>query len=212
MSQVAEPQRRRPAERPDEILDAALEEFGARGLAGARMSDIARRANVSKGTVYLYFDTKDDLFRSVVQRTIADAVATLNEAAVGATAEERIRGLLPSFWQLLRSKRFEIVYRLVYAELHNFPDLMRFYSTEIAGQVSSFIADLIRAGIENGEFRTADPDVTARMLMALCIKHATWMARPDLFPHASDRTEEQVRGDVAEFFFNAIRLQAGEPN
>ncbi|MGA7306556.1 MAG: TetR/AcrR family transcriptional regulator [Rhodothermales bacterium] len=198
--------RRRPLERPDEILEAALEVFGTNGLASARMADIAERAGVAKGTVYLYFETKDELFRAVVRKTIGDAVAAMSEASVGDTARGRLQALMPALWDILRSPQFHTVYRLVYAELHHFPELTRFYSDEVAaGSLSSYIAEEIRQGIDEGEFRDVDPVVTARMLLALFVKHAVWLSRPDLFRHVASRSAEAVLNDITDFFFAALR-------
>ncbi len=197
--------RRRPEARPDEILTAALDEFAERGLAGARIADIATRAGVAKGTVYLYFETKDDLFRAAVRQTTAEAVAALREAAVGDTARARLEAAIPVFWGAIRSRRFGTVHRLVMGEIHQFPELARFYSQEVAGQASSLLADLVHEGIEAGEFRRVDPLTAARMLVALCVKHATWFSRPDLFTHLTERPEADVLADVADFFFAALR-------
>lgn len=198
--------RRRPLERPDEILEAALEVFGTKGLAGARMADIADRAGVAKGTVYLYFETKDELFRAVVRKSIGDAVAAMSEASVGETASERLQALIPALWDVLRSAQFHIVYRLVYAELHHFPELTRFYSDEVAaGSLSNYIAEQIEQGIEEEAFRKVDPVVTARMLLALLVKHAVWLSQPDLFRHVASRDAGAVLNDITEFFFAALR-------
>lgn len=198
--------RRRPQERPDEILAAALEEFSQHGLAGARVADIAARAGVSKGTVYLYFETKDDLFRAVIRTTLEDAVAMMADAAVGETATARIEAVLPAFWAFLRSDRFEAVYRLIYATLHQFPELARFYNAEVSGRMSAFIAELLGEGVERGEFRPVDPAIAARMLVVLCVKHALWLSRQDLFNHLEGQSDEQVLADIASFFFSAIQL------
>ena len=199
------PARRRPDDRPDEILAAALDEFAERGLAGARVADIATRAGVAKGTVYLYFETKDALFRAAVRKNTADIVAAMREAAVGDTARAKLDAVLPVLWRVARSPRFVTVYRLVMGELHQFPDLTRFYSQEVAGQMSLLLAELIQEGIDLGEFRDLDPLTAARMLVALCVKHATWHARPDLFTHLADQPEEAVIADISAFFFAALR-------
>ncbi|MEZ4701801.1 MAG: TetR/AcrR family transcriptional regulator [Rhodothermales bacterium] len=196
--------RRRPNDRPDEILDAALCEFGACGLAGARVSDIAARAGVAKGTIYLYFKTKSDLVRGVVLRTVEEAVASLREAAVGDTPRDRLVALLPALWAFFCSAQFHTVSRLIYAELNDYPDLTQFYSQEIAGKISSVIAGLIDEGVKEGQFRTLDPGVAARMLLALCVKHAMWLSRPDLYLHLASQPPSSVLDDIQEFFFAAI--------
>ena len=197
--------RRRPEARPDEILDAALAVFAEKGLGGARMADIADRAGISKGTVYLYFETKDDLFRAVVPRVVEDAVVAMREAAIGNTAREKLDAVLPVFWAFARSPQFVAVHRLVMGELHQFPDLARFYSREVAGRATAVLAGLIAEGVAAGEFRAVEPETAARMLVALCVKHATWLARPDLFTHLAAQPDGAVLADVRDFFVAALR-------
>jgi AcrR family transcriptional regulator len=116
--------RRLPEERPRQILDAALEVFGERGLAAARLEDIARSAGVSKGTIYLYFPNKEALFtemiREIPSRYISSVEASISEEV---SAREQLRQYLRNSWDYVRTPSFEILYRLVLRELHHFPDL-----------------------------------------------------------------------------------------
>src|SRR5690349_8525416 len=94
--------RRRPSERPTEILDAALEVFAERGLAGARVEDIAVRAGVSKGTVYLYFDGKEELFREAIRDKVARLLEGLSAAAPPGEPVERVSRFIAEYWMHLR--------------------------------------------------------------------------------------------------------------
>src|ERR671932_2541425 len=123
-SQNPEPRRRRlPEERPRQIIEAALEVFGERGLAGARLGEIAKRAGVSKGTIYLYFPNKEALFcemiREMVGRTIEQTEARI--VSSHGTASEQLREYMRSLWEYTRSRVFETLYRLTMGELHHFP-------------------------------------------------------------------------------------------
>lgn len=205
VSQQPSRTRRCPEDRPAQILDAALEAFGQNGLAGTRLDDIARLAGLSKGTIYLYFTNKDDLFREVIRGKIAEMVSTVSGAIQGESGLEKLRSLLPVLWSALRTRTFETVYRLIYAELNQFPDLTQFYAEEVAGQITRLLAEVLREGMETGEFRKMDPIVAARMVISLYIKHAMWCNRREMFPSLAGTTDEQVQVDLEDFCLYALR-------
>jgi AcrR family transcriptional regulator len=200
--------RRAPEERPQQILDAAFHEFGEHGLAGARLDDIARRANVAKGTIYLYFPNKEELFREMVRQSM---VASLEqgEAALpqydDLSAEEQLRHLFHMWWRFLGSERFTVVHRLVIGELHKFPDLMKFYADEVISRGRRLIGRVIARGTARGEFRAIEPEVAARMLSALALSHSIWCARRNLFPSLQDTNDETLRDQVFDFYLHALR-------
>src|SRR4029453_15963800 len=115
--------RRLPEERPRQILDAALEVFGERGLAGARLDDIARRAGVSKGTIYLYFPNKEELFREVVRAIVIDRLRQAAAEAGEGDPVDELKRYLRAHWNFVRTAEFQTIFKLVTSELHNFPDL-----------------------------------------------------------------------------------------
>src|SRR4051812_43053081 len=147
--------RRLPEERPRQILAAALEVFGERGLAAARLEDIAKRAGVSKGTIYLYFPNKEELFREMVRDIVVGQLEKAERAAGESTgsATETLVQFMRQFWAKIRGPQFGPLFRLVHAEIHNFPDLARFYAEEVVMRNRRLIAGLIQRGIDSGEFR-----------------------------------------------------------
>lgn len=195
---------RRPEERPAQIVDAARAVFGARGLAGAHLDEIAERAGISKGTIYLYFDNKDALFRAVVEQTLG-ALESLARAERAGTAESRLRALARDVWTYLRTPDFQSVYRLVLGELHQFPELARFYSERVSGRVTNTLAAILEEGVSSGEFAPLDPAATARMLIALFLSHAVWCERRSLFPRLAGTTDEEIYGQVVDFYVRALR-------
>lgn len=198
--------RRRPESRPGEILEAALDVFGEAGLAGARLEEIAARAGVSKGTIYLYFANKDELFREMIRQHVGMAAAGLSEAIRGTSDPDvQLRRLIRRLWGYLRDPSFERVYRLVIGELHQFPDLARFYAREVSGQVSVVVEEVLQRGMRSGVFRRGDAGVAARMLVALLNKHAVWCGQRDLFAPLAGRTDEEVLEEVSDFYFQALR-------
>jgi AcrR family transcriptional regulator len=200
--------RRAPEERPQQILDAAFHEFGEKGLAGARLDDIAKRANVAKGTIYLYFPNKEELFREMVRSSIVDAISR-NEAIVNERADDsaaqQLTAMFDAWWRFLRSERFAVVHRLVIGELHNFPDLMQFYADEVILRGRRVISRLIARGIERGEFRSLDPDVAARMLSAIGASHSIWCTRRNFFPSLTEASDEELGAQILDFYLHALR-------
>src|SRR3954471_16105826 len=130
---VSEPRwRRLPEERPKQILDAAFAVFTERGLAAARLDDIAKRAGLSKGTIYLYFPNKEELFREVVRGTV---IARIEHGETvfqkERDPEQALLAWMEGYWAWLRSPIFPGMHRLVNSELHSFPDLAAFYAKEV---------------------------------------------------------------------------------
>ena len=197
--------RRRPDDRPREILAAALEVFGEQGLAGAKLDEIAARAGLSKATLYHYFPGKDALFRELVRRSVQEATLGALPPDAEGTAVERLRAFMRGFWTRLNTPGFHALYRLVLGELHHFPELTRFYAEEIAGTTVDFVARLVEEGIAAGELRPVDPRAAGRTLIALFTQNALWAGRPELFPHAAGRTDAQVLAEIEDFFFRALR-------
>ncbi|MEP6765305.1 MAG: TetR/AcrR family transcriptional regulator [Gemmatimonadaceae bacterium] len=200
--------RRAPEERPQQILDAAFHVFGEHGLANARLEDIAKRANVAKGTIYLYFPNKEELFREMVRQSMVQALnrneEILRERA-DESATEQLKALFDEWWGFLRSERFAVVHRLVIGELHNFPDLMQFYADEVILRGRRVISGVISRGIERGEFRQMDPDVGSRMLSALGVSHSIWCTRRNFFPALLLTSDDDLGAQILDFYLHALR-------
>ncbi|MEO7042836.1 MAG: TetR/AcrR family transcriptional regulator [Gemmatimonadaceae bacterium] len=205
-AEVAEPRwRRLPEERPQQILRAALEVFGEHGLAGARLEDIARRAGVSKGTIYLYFPNKEALFREMVRSTIVEAIVAGEGIPKLSSAREQLLTFMQNYWNFVRTPSFSVIYRVVVSELHHFPDLVEFYSAEVILRGQKLIAGIISRGIETGEFRSTDPIVAGRMLISLFTTSAMWCCKRQFFPSLQARSDEQVYDELVDFYLSALR-------
>ena len=205
--------RRRPQDRPDEILSAAMQVFADRGLAGARVEDIAAAAGISKGTLYLYFKGKEELFKEAVRAQLRRILEGLSAAAPPGEPAARLARFMEAYWSHLRRPAFGKLYRLVLGELHQFPELRRFYSEEVSGRVMALTGEIVSAGVASGTFREVDPAVASRMVVGLMIQHAVWLSQRDLFPHLGRRADEQLLGDIKDFVFAALMRpedQAGE--
>jgi AcrR family transcriptional regulator len=167
--------RRRKEARPEEILAAALESFAERGFAATRLEDVAARAGISKGTLYLYFRNKEELFKAVVRETLLPNLARI-EALVGSfegSSAQLLERLLLTIGGVLGS-RIGAIPKLVIAEAGNFPDLARFYFDEVVQRGLGLIATILRRGIARGEFRRIDVDRAVFCVIAPMLVAALW--------------------------------------
>ena len=158
---------RRKDARPDEIRAAALALFAERGFAATRLDDVARRAGIAKGTIYLYFPTKEDLFRALVRQDLLPNLAALEQAAAAhpGPAPARLRDLLATMAARMGAPTAAIP-RLILAESGNFPALARFYAEEVVARGLALLASVIAAGVAAGEFRPVDPAAVAPLAVA----------------------------------------------
>jgi AcrR family transcriptional regulator len=196
--------RRCPADRPEQIIKAALEVFGECGLANARLQDIAERAGVSKGTIYLYFPNKEELFREMIRQTAVAAIERAEQADVPGTPTNQLLAFMRGYWAFVRSPAFITIYRLVLGELHQFPDLARFYAHEVVARGQKLMAGIISRGIDAGEFREIDPMVAARMLVAIIVMNGIWRDEHTGVPLLAHKTDEEVFSELAQFYLHAI--------
>ncbi|MCW5773436.1 MAG: TetR/AcrR family transcriptional regulator [Rhodospirillaceae bacterium] len=168
-------QRRKEA-RPAEILTAALDVFAERGYAAAKLDDVAARAGVSKGTLYLYFDSKEELFRSVVRDLLVPNIAAAEQrvAEYRGPSAELLRGLIATLGRIVADSKLGAIPKLIIAEAANFPDLARFYHDEVISRGKRLIAGLIQRGIRAGEFRPVPIEEVLPMLVGPVMLLAVW--------------------------------------
>lgn len=167
---------RRAEDRPREICTAALEVFSEKGFAAARLDEIARRAGVSKGTLYLYFKDKEDLFRAVVRDTMAPNIGAIATAAATAEAPfaDIVRMLLPNFADIAGRVPVGGVAKMVIGESRNFPELAKVWHDEVASKALGLIAGMIAAAQKRGEVRPGDPRFHAFTLMGPMLMGVLW--------------------------------------
>jgi AcrR family transcriptional regulator len=165
---------RRKDARPGEILDAALELFVERGFAATRLEDVAQRAGVSKGTVYLYFDSKEELFKSVIRSGIVRAIEEAEQMVAGSdgSAADLLRRIYAGWWQHIGGTKLSGIPKLMFSEAQNFPELARFYYEEVIQRSSRLVASALERGIARGEFRPVNVDYAVRALFAPLIMRA----------------------------------------
>ena len=198
--------RRLPEERPQQILDAALSVFSEHGIDAAKLEEIAARAGVSKGTIYLYFSSKEELFKAVVRQKVGPAMANADRAsAAEGTAEDQLRSYLTHQWECLGEQDSEGWVRLVILELHKYPDLAAFHWDEVVTRSNRILGDIIRRGIASGEFRQVDPQVAVRMIKSLILMHVLWTGPRAPAPVEHRPALEKVLANVTDFALHALR-------
>jgi AcrR family transcriptional regulator len=168
--------RRRKEARPAEITAAALEVFAEKGFAATRLEDIAARAGLSKGTVYLYFENKETLFKAAVEAGMTPAVEAA-EALAGDTtrpAVELLRDFVSGWWLKVGSTSLGAVPKLLVAESGNFPELARWFHDTMISRAHRAMAQIIELGISRGEFRPVPPLVASRIVFAPLFSFLIW--------------------------------------
>jgi AcrR family transcriptional regulator len=167
---------RRKDERPSEILAAALEAFVEHGYAATRLEDVARRAGITKGTLYLYFESKETLFQAVVRETIVPLLASAAQLVDDHQGgpELLLRRLVRRWWETLSATRLAGITKLVISEATNFPELAQFWFDEVVQPGRQIFAAVLWRGIEGGVFRKVDVEHAVRMILAPVLMAAIW--------------------------------------
>ncbi len=168
--------RRRKDERPGDIIAAALSVFAEKGFAGARMEEIARRAGISKGTLYLYFETKEDMFRAVVREVVVPNIEVVQKAVLTADLSfaTMVRTLLPRFAEIVTTVPVGAVAKMVIGESRNFPELARVWHDEVIFKAIGLIAGVIERAQARGEVRPGDPRTHAFSIMGPMMIRVLW--------------------------------------
>ncbi len=167
---------RRKEARPGELLDAALDLFVEKGFAATRSEEVAARAGVSKGTLFLYFPSKEELFKAVVRENM------VRHQTEGAEEIARFEGptaallqyLMLEWWRRYGATKASGISKLVMSEASNFPDLARFFQEEVVTPGHAMIRSVLQRGIERGEFRPVDMDLTVHSVLAPLLFLVTW--------------------------------------
>ncbi|MDO8802398.1 TetR/AcrR family transcriptional regulator [Phenylobacterium sp.] len=168
--------RRRKADRPDEIVAAAFEVFAEKGFAAARLDDIAARAGVSKGAIYLYFATKDDIFQAVVEQGVAPNLHNL--AALAAANPQTFPDLIRAFAKLIAQVAATTplggILKMVIGEARNFPELARVWHDRLIVPALGALSAAIAAAQARGEIRPGDPRHYAVSLISPMLVGVIW--------------------------------------
>lgn len=180
---------RRKEARPEEITAAALDLFVERGFAATRLEDVAARAGVSKGTLYLYFANKEELFKAVVREALVARLVEFRsqiENYQGSTFE-LLPLMMKTWWERIGSTRISGIPKLILSEARNFPEIAQFYVAEVVRPGRETVEAVIRRGIARGEFREVDVESVAHLFVAPMILVSMW--RNALEPCSDERID-----------------------
>ncbi len=173
---------RRKDARPGELLAAALDLFVERGFSATRVEDVAARAGVSKGTLFLYFPSKTELFKAVVRESIVGRLREFAQeiAAFQGPTAELLGMAMRQWWERVGNTKAGGISKLMMAEAGNFPELAQFYLEEVIDPGTGLICRIVQRGIDRGEFRQVDVPTMAHALVApmmhlICWKHSFGM-------------------------------------
>ena len=171
---------RRKEARPGELLDAALDLFVEKGFAATRAEEVAARAGVSKGTLFLYFQSKEDLFKAVVRENISGRFKEWSEEfeVFEGTTAEMVSYCMNVWWDRVGATKASGITKLMMSEATNFPDLAAFYQQEVIRPGQALIRRILQRGVERKEFRPLDLDyavysLIAPMIYLILAKHST---------------------------------------
>jgi len=180
--------RRRKDARPQEILEAALAVFAEKGFAAARMAEIAARAHVAKGTIYLYYPSKEAVFKALLQDMLASQFSRFFDEVrhhQGAVAP-LLATILRALGRFVATSNRVVLPKIVIAEAGNFPDLARIYREEVAERGLALFGGLLQTGMARGEFREIPVQHAVRLCIAPVLLGAIWrttFARLDAAPY-----------------------------
>jgi len=167
---------RRKDARPGELLDAALDLFVEKGFAATRLDDVAARAGVSKGTLYLYYASKEDLFKAVVRQNIVPLIDAFRRdvAQSSAASSELLGEFFRQWWRSFGGTRLAGIAKLVVGEAGNFPELALFFQQEVVLPNAMLLASIVERGVRQGEFRPVDVDACIHLWMSPMVMRAIW--------------------------------------
>ncbi len=185
---------RRKEARPGELLEAALDLFVEKGFAATRAEEVAARAGVSKGTLFLYFPSKEELFKAVVRENISGRLQEWSEEFQNfqGSSADMVRYCMKVWWERVGATKASGITKLIMSEARNFPDIAAFYQQEVIKPSQNLIRRILKRGVDRGEFRVLDLDyalfsITAPMMFLIMMKHSLGACVPQDYPLDPER-------------------------
>lgn len=191
-------QRRKDA-RPQEIIDAALTLFTQRGFAATKLDEVAKLAGVTKGTVYLYFDSKEELFFSAIREMVVPMLE-LGESRVASfegSATELLKALTHSWVEKLLERKGVCLTKVMLSDGNQYPEIAAFYHQEVVLRGRRLFASVLDKGVASGEFRPMDTMLAARNLIAPILLYHIW-----LHSFAAFESSDMTPRDYVDFHLN----------
>ena len=165
--------RRRAADRPDEVLDAALALFAAQGFARTTVEQVSVRAGLSKAAVYLYFPSKQALLQAVIHRAVGQAAGMAVAGMAGHRGDPRpvLAALLRQIAGVLGDPKASAIPAIILREAPHAPEIAQIYRDEVLTPILPALRALIAQGVDGGFIRPVDPDLTIRSVIGPMLAH-----------------------------------------
>jgi len=198
---------RRPDDRPNEILDAALAVFAERGYRNTRLEHVGEAAGVTKGAIYHYFANKEELLLRAIEHRREEALGRIEDVLrdTSAPVSARLRLIVRRWFGTVTKERLAVVSLLLQGIAHEAPDAFRKWLAGGPGSAARVVATLIREGQTRGEFRLdADADVAARMLISGLLQQTVWQQYGDQVPEIA-MAHDRLVDSALELFLHGLR-------
>jgi AcrR family transcriptional regulator len=176
LAEITPKRERRKEARPGELVKAALDLFVEKGFAATRVDEVAARAGVSKGTLFLYFDSKEDLFKAVIRENIANLFPAWNEEfkTFEGSSAEMLHYAMDLWWLNVGNTPASGIVKLVISEAQNFPEVAAFYQKEVVEPGTGLLQSILQRGVDRGEFRSMDTSKSVFSMIAPMIFLMMW--------------------------------------
>lgn len=176
IDETAQKRERRKEARPQELLDAALTLFVEKGYAATRVDDVAAMAGVSKGTLFLYFDTKEELFKAVIRANLSEYFPVWNQEfdEFEGSTSDMLAYAMQSWWDRIGNTKASGITKLVISEASNFPEVVQFYEAEVMRPGHALFKAILQRGVSRREFMPMDTDTAVYSLVSTILFLTLW--------------------------------------
>lgn len=204
---------RRKEARPGELLDAALDLFVVKGFAATRVEEVAAKAGVSKGTLFLYFKSKEELFEAVVRENIGNQInqGLAKIDSFTGTTTDMLRFAMFAWWERVGNTKASGISKLVMSEASNFPALANFYQETVVKPGRQLIRTILQRGVDRGEFRALNMDYAVYSVIAPLMFLTMWKHSVGACSLDAPLDPENYINSQAAIIVNGILAQAAAP-
>ena len=209
---AATPRRRRKEARPQELTAAALSLFVEKGFAATRLDEVAARAGVSKGTLYLYFDSKEALFIAVIREGILPVIEA-GRAVVDEHANDPVAALhayVHGWWAQLGDTPYGGVPKLMISEAQNFPEVANFYLTEVIQPGRALLGEIIERGVRMGVFRPVNSALMTHIVTAPMLHLTLWRHSFAVCCQVPDMSAQDYLNEYIDLLINGLVVKGEE--
>jgi len=199
--------KRRKDKRPLEIMQAAVDLFVCKGFASTKIDDIAKQAGVSKGTVYLYYSSKESLFKAMVHELMVPKINEVERYILSYDGKQRelLKIVILQWWQTVKSSGITGIPKLIISETDKFPELTKYYVKEVIHRIQTILVNIINSGIDKQEFRKVDPLLTSRVIMSSLVYFSMWDTSLKKYDQNGLKVEDLIDEQIEMIFYGIIK-------